>query len=172
MRAPQDTTIDVAQLRLDLRATRDAPRLTQWYQGLRAAVSPCAETDHALHQGAAWLRDIASIFAPVPMPPRSAASVAGQLRSALDTVQRQPTVTPTGEPYGRHLDPVSRRSWPGLCHCDEVSGLPRTTNALASHGRETRRRLVRTTGPQGQTPRTLQRQGAWELLSHPPTEAR
>jgi hypothetical protein len=52
-----------------------------------------------------------------------------------------------------------------------MAGLPRTHNALASHFRETRRRLRRTTGQQGQTQRTLQRQGAWELLPHPPTEA-
>jgi hypothetical protein len=35
---------------------------------------------------------------------------------------------------------------------------------LEGHFREARRRLLRTTGQQGQTQRTLQRQGAWELL--------
>jgi hypothetical protein len=53
-----------------------------------------------------------------------------------------------------------------------VPGLPRTNNELKGHFRDTRRRLLRTTGQQGQTPRTLQRQGAWELLPHPPTEAK
>ena len=66
---------------------------------------------------------------------------------------------------------VSRRYWPGLFHCSEMPGLPRTNNELESHFRDTRRRLVRTTGQHGQTQRTLQRQGAWELLSHPLTEA-
>ena len=80
-------------------------------------------------------------------------------------------VTPTLETFGRHLDTVSRSYWPGLFHCYDVPGLPRTNNELESHFRETRRRLLRTTGQQGQTQRTLQRQGAWELLSHPPTEA-
>ena len=43
---------------------------------------------------------------------------------------------------------------------------------MESHFRETRRRLLRTTGQQGQTQRTLQREGAWELLPPPPTEAK
>jgi hypothetical protein len=87
-------------------------------------------------------------------------------------VQRQPAVTPTLSAFGLHLDKVSRSYWPGLLHCYESSGLPRTNNELESHCRETRRRLLRTTGQQGQTQRTLQRQGAWELLPHHSTEAK
>jgi hypothetical protein len=162
----------VAQVSLDLLAQRYEPRLAQLYQGLRAALSPFAETSQVLHQGAAWLRDIAYILEPVTTHPLSAESIAEQLRSYLDTVQRQPKVTLTLETFGRHLDTVSRSYWPGLFHCYEVPGLPRTNNELESHFRDTRRRLLRTTGQQGQTQRTLQRQGAWELLSHPLTEAR
>jgi mutator family transposase len=162
----------VACVSLDLLAQRYEPCLVQLYQGLQAALAPFAETYHALHQGAAWLRDIAYIVEPVSTYPLSAADVAGQLRRYLDTVQRQPKVTPTLETFGRHLDTVSRSYWPGLFHCYEVPGLPRTNNELESHFRETRRRLLRTTGQQGQTQRTLQRQGAWELLPHPPTEAK
>ena len=69
-------------------------------------------------------------------------------------------------------DPVSRSYGPGLFHCYAVPGLPRTNNEMESHFRETRRRLLRTTGQQGQTQRTLQRQGAWELRPYPPTEAK
>ena len=98
--------------------------------------------------------------------------VARQLRGYLDTVQRQPAVAPILATFGRHLDTVSRSYWPGLFHCDDVPGLPRTNNELEGHFRDVRRRLLQTTGQQGQTQRTLQRQGAWELLPHPPTEAR
>jgi hypothetical protein len=162
----------VACLSLDLLAKRYEPRLAQLYQGLRAALSPFPETYHALHQGAAWLRDIAYILEPVPTYPLSAEDVAGPLRSYLRTVQRQPEVPPLLETFRRHLDTVSQSYWPGLFHCYEVPGLSRTNNELESHFRETRRRLLRTTGQQGQTQRTLQRQGAWELLPHSPTEAR
>jgi hypothetical protein len=100
----------------------------------------------------------------------SAARVAGQLRRYLDTVQQWPDVAPPLERFGLHLDKVSRSYWPGLFHCYDVPSVPRTNNALESRFRETGRRLLRTTGQQGLTQRTLQRQGAWELLQRPPTE--
>ena len=161
----------VACLSLELLAQRYEPRLAQLYQGLQAALSPFAETYQTLHQGAAWLQDIAYILEPVATYPNNAEEIARQLRGYLDTVQRQPKGTPTLEAFGQHLDMVSRRYWPGLFHCYEMPGLPRTNNELESHFRDTRRRLLRTTGQHGQTQRTLQRQGAWELLSHPLTEA-
>jgi hypothetical protein len=161
----------VAQVSLDLLAQRYELRLAQLYQGLQSALALFAETYHALHQGAAWLRDITYILEPVTTYPLSAETVAEQLRTYLDTVQRQPKAASILETFGRHLDTVSRSYWPGLFHCYEVRGLPRTNNDLESHLRETRRRLLRTTGQQGQTQRTLQRQGAWELLPHPTTEA-
>jgi hypothetical protein len=101
----------------------------------------------------------------------SAEDVAGQLHSYLDTVQRQPEVPPLLAAFSRPRNTVSRSYWPGLFHCYEVPGLSRTNNELESHFRETRRRLLRTTGQQGQTQRTLQRQGAWERLPQLPTEA-
>ncbi len=164
--------LNVADMSLDGLAQRYEPRLVQWYQGLQAALAPFAETYQDLRQGAAWLRDIAYILEPVTTHPLNAADIAGQLRGYLDTLQRQQALTPALATFGHHLDTVSRSYWPGLFHCYEVSGLPRTNNELESHFRETRRRLLRTTGQRGQTQRTLQREGAWELLPHPLTEAK
>jgi hypothetical protein len=79
--------------------------------------------------------------------------------------------TPLLKTVGHHLDQGSRSSWPGLFHGYDVLRVPRTNNALESHFRDTGRRLLRTTGQQGLTQRTLQRQGAWERLSRPPTAA-
>jgi hypothetical protein len=162
---------NVAGLSLDLLAQRYEPRLAQLYQGLQAALSPLAQTYQELRQGAAWLRDIAYILDPSTAQPPSAVHIAGQLRGYLDTVLRLPDVTPPLYAFGLHLDKVSRSYWPGLFHCYDVPGVPRTNNELESHFRDTGRRLLRTTGQQGLTQRTLQRQGAWELLSRPPTEA-
>jgi hypothetical protein len=161
----------VARCSLDLLAQRYEPRLAQLYQGLQAALSPFAEISQELQQGAAWLRDMAYILEPAATQPLSAAHVAGQLRGYLDTVRRWPKVTPTVYAFGRHLDTVSRSYWRGLFHCYDVPGLPRTNNEIESHFRDTSRRLLRTTGHKGLTQRTLQRQGAWELLPRPPTEA-
>jgi len=161
----------VAQDSLDLLATRYDPRLAQLYQGLQSALAPFAQTYQTFQQGAAWLRDIAYILEPTASQAVCGEQVAGQLRAYLDTVLRWPKVTPTSYAFGRHLDKVSRSYWPGLFHCYDVPGLPRTNNELESRFRDTRRRLLRTTGQKGLTQRTLQRQGAWELLPRPPTEA-
>ena len=162
---------NVAQCRLDLLAERYDPRLAQLYQGLQSALSPFAQTYQAFQQGAAWLRDIAYILEPTAPQAVRGEQVAGQLRGYLDTVLRWPNVTPTVDEFGRHLDKVSRSYWPGLFHCYDVPGLPRTNNELESHFRDTGRRLLRTTGQKGLTQRMLQRHGAWELLPRPPTEA-
>jgi len=162
---------NVAQGSLDLLAERYDPRLARLYPGLQSALAPFAQTYQACQQGAAWLRDIAYILEPTATQAVRGAQVAGQLRDSLDTVLRWPDVTPTLNAFGRPLDKVSRSYWPGLLHCYDVPGLPRTNNELESHFRDTRRRLLRTTGQKGLTQRTLQRQGAWELLPRPPTEA-
>jgi hypothetical protein len=162
---------NVAQCSLDLLAERYDPRLAKLYQGLQAALAPFAQTYQVVQQGAAWLRDIAYILEPTAAQAVRGEQVAGQLRDYLDTVLQWSDGTPTLDAFGRHLDKVSRRYWPGLFHCYDVPGLPRTNNELESHFRDTGRRLLRTTGQQGLTQRTLQRQGAWELLPRPPTEA-
>ncbi len=161
----------VGRLSLDLLAERYDPRLAQLYQGLEAALSPFAATYQEFQQGAAWLRDIAYILDPTGPQALKGNHVAEQLRGYLDTVQPRPGGTPTLCEFGQHLDKVSRSYWPGLFHCYDVPGLPRTNNELESQFRDTGRHLMRTTGQKGLTKRTLQRQGAWELLPRPTTEA-
>ncbi len=97
--------------------------------------------------------------------------MAGPRRGSCDTVWRRPDVTPPLEAFGRHLATVSRSYWPGLLHGSDVPGLPRTTNELESRFRDTGRRLLWPPGHKGLTQHTLQRQGAWERLPRPPTEA-
>jgi Transposase, Mutator family len=163
---------NVAGFSLELLTQRYEPRLAQLYQGLQSALSPFAQSYQEVQQGAAWLRDIAYILEPAATTPMSAEHIAGQLRGYLDTVRCRPDLPPTLEAFGRHLDTVSRSYWPGLFHSYDLPGLPRTNNELESRFRDTGHRLLRTTGQKGLTQRTLQRQGAWELLPRPPTEAK
>ena len=58
---------------------------------------------------------------------------------------------------------------PGLFHCYDVPGLPRTNNLRESEFRDLNRRLLSTTGQKGLTKRILQREGAWELIPRPHT---
>ena len=160
----------VARFSLDLLAARYDARLAQLYQGLQAALAPFAQPYQAFQQGAAWLRDIAYILEPAVSQALRGEQVAEQLRGYLDTVRRWPASPPTLDEFALHLDTVSRSYWPGLFHCYDVPGLPRTNNELESRFRETGRHLLRITGQKGLTQRTLQRQGAWALLPRPPTE--
>ena len=163
----------MARFSLDLLAKRYEPRLAQLYQGLQSALSPFAETSQELQQGAAWLRDIAYILEPAAHATherctrRWTTARLSRYGAAVAQCHADSYMT-----FGRHLDKVSRSYWPGLFHCYDVPGLPRTNNELESRFRDTGRRLLRTTGQKGLTQRTLQRQGAWELLPRPPTEAK
>jgi Transposase, Mutator family len=163
---------NVARFSLDLLAEHYDPRLAQLYQGLQSALFPFRQTYQDLQQGAAWLRDLAYILEPTRPQVRNGAQVAEQLRGYLDAIRRQSNVSPVIDDLGPQMDKVSQRYWPGLFHCYNVPGLPRTNNEIESHFRDTRRQMFRITGQKGLTGRTLQRQGAWELLPRPATEAK
>jgi hypothetical protein len=163
---------NVARFSLDLLTERYDPRLVQLYQGIQSALSPVAPMYQDLQQGAAWLHDIAYILEPVGPQALKGEQVAAQLRAYLDAIRCQRDVSPTIYDFGLHLDKVSRHYWPGLFHCYNVPGLPRTNNEIESLFRDTGRQVLRITGQKGLTRRTLQRQGAWELLPRPATEAK
>jgi len=166
-----DRLDNVARFSLDLLSKHYDPRLAQLYQGIQSALSPFAQTYQDLQQGAAWLHDIAYILKPVSPQALKGEQVAKQLRGYLDVIQCQSDVSPALYDFGRHLDKVSRSYWPGLFYCYDVPGLPRTNNEIESLFRDTGRQGLRITGQKGLTGRTLQRQGAWELLPRPATEA-
>ena len=74
---------------------------------------------------------------------------------------------PDLQPFFRTLQKTTISYAPGLFHCYDMPGLPRTNNARESDLRELNRRLLRTTGQKGLTRRIIQRSGAWELLHRP-----
>ena len=156
----------------ELLAHRHEPRLMRLSDGLRVALAPFTDEYQVLRQGETWLRDIAHILEPADDNPSTGQQVAQRLRTYLDDLLALPDLPPRLDAFRHHLNKVSTSYWPGLFHCYDIEGLPRTNNDLESHFRDTQRRLLRTTGQKGQTRRALQRTGAWELLPRPPTEAR
>ena len=146
---------DVARFSLDLLTERDDPRLVQLYQGLQSALSPFAQTYQDLQQGAAWLRDIAYILEPTSPQALKGEQVAEQLSDYLGAIRCQSEVSPAIYDFGLHLGKVSRSYWPGLFHCYEVPGLPRTHNEIESLFRDAGRQMLRSTGQKGLTGRTL-----------------
>ena len=161
----------VAQVSFDLLRHRLDWRLVAFYQGLQTALAPFAARYHDLDQGAVWLRDIADILGFASDPSPSSAQVSDWLQGYLGSLRRQDLESPLLADFALHLHTVSQSYWPGLFHCYEVEGLSRTNNDLESHFRDTQHRLLRTTGQKGGTRRALHRQGAWELLNPPPSEA-
>jgi len=156
----------------ELLTHRHEPRLARLRDGLRVALTPLAGEYRELRQGETWLRDIDRILQPTDDHPSTGRQVAQRLRTYLDGLLALPGLPPRLDAFRHHLNKVSTGYWPGLFHCYDIEGLPRTNNDLESHFRDTQRRLLRTTGQKGQTRRALQRTGAWELLPRPPTEAR
>jgi len=162
----------IVDLSHDLLAHRHDPHLACLCSGIQTALAPFAPECYELRQGETWLRDINHILKPADSSPATGKYVARQLRTYLDALLTLPDLSPRLDAFRHHLDKVSASYWPGLFHCYDIEGLPRTNNDLESHFRDTQRRLLRTTGQKGQTRRALQRIGAWELLPRPPTEAK
>jgi len=73
------------------------------------------------------------------------------------------------QPFFQTIQKTTLNYAPGLFHCYDFPGLPRTNNARESDFRDLNRRLLRTTGQKGLTRRIIQRSGAWELLHRPAT---
>jgi hypothetical protein len=161
----------VVTLAEELLAHRHDAHLARLHAGLQTALALFATEHQELQQGATWVRDIDRILTPPDDHPTTGEQVAQRLRTYLDDLLALPDLPPRLDTFRHHLNKVSTSYWPGLFHCYDIEGLPRTNNDLESHFRDTQRRLLRTTGQKGQTRRTLQRIGAWELLPRPPTEA-
>ena len=147
------------------------PRMARLNQGLRVALPPFADEYRDLQRGTAWLQNIDRILKPPDDSPITGEQVSQQLRTYLDGLLNLSDVSLRLDAFRHHLDKVSISYWPGLFHCYDLEELPRTNNDVESLFRDTKRRLLRTTGQKGQTRRALQRIGAWELLPRPPTEA-
>jgi hypothetical protein len=162
----------VIDLTDELLVHRHESRLSSLNDGLRVALPPFTREYQMLCRGETWPRDINRLLEPANDNPSTGQQVAQQLRAYLDHLSTLPDLPPPLDAFRHHLNKVSTSYWPGLFHCYDIEGLPRTNNDLESHFRDTQRRLLRTTGQKGQTRRALQRTGAWELLLRPPTEAR
>jgi len=160
----------VAQVSASLLAHRHDQRLSSLAQGLEQALEQVAPSLPDLQEGARWLNDITRVLTPSSAPGRSGEQVAVQLQTFLTQLEQQDS-TPQLQTFRRHVQKVSRSYWPGLFHCYDHATIPRTNNAMESHFRDTQRRLLRTSGQQGQSRRTLHRLGAWELLPAPESEA-
>jgi hypothetical protein len=143
------------------------PQLEQLQQGLLAALQ-IAQTNYTLlRQAADWLAYIADLLDPTGKPPRSATQVQRALFAYVEQIKIISHNNLDLQPFFRTIQKTTISYAPGLFHCYDLPGLPRTNNARESDFRDLNRRLLRTTGQKGLTRRLIQRSGAWELLHRP-----
>ncbi len=143
------------------------PQLVQLLQGLCAALRRVQSKYLLLRQAAAWLEEIADLLDPAGKPLRSAEQVQKTLFAYSKRIQTLSHKQPDLQPFSQTLQKTTLSYAPGLFHCYDIPGLPRTNNARESDFRDLNRRLLRTTGQKGLTRRIIQRSGAWELLHRP-----
>ena len=143
------------------------PQLVQLQQGLLAAFQIVQTNYTLLRQAADYLAHIADLLDPAEKPPRSATQVQQALFAYLEQIKIISKHDPDLQPFFRTIQKTTISYAPGLFHCYDMPGLPRTNNAQESDFRDLNRRLLRTTGQKGLTRRIIQRSGAWELLHRP-----
>jgi hypothetical protein len=93
------------------------------------------------------------------------------MMQVLDDLETQSMGSPRLQRFAASILKVSDSYAPGLFHSYDVPDLPRTNNARESEFRDLKRRLIRTTGQKGAVKRLLLREGAWELIPGPSSQA-
>ncbi|RPH61896.1 MAG: hypothetical protein EHM81_03325 [Chloroflexi bacterium] len=143
------------------------PQLIQLHQGLCAALQLVQPKYSLLHQVADWLTQIADLLDPAGKPLRSSEQVQEEMLDYLVKIETISNQQPDLQPFFQTILKTTLNYAPGLFHCYDIPGSPRTNNARESDFRDLNRRLLRTTGQKGLTRRLIQRTGPWELLHRP-----
>jgi hypothetical protein len=146
---------------------RTDARLARLCQGLQAALLSAQPDYLKLRQAADWLKHIADLLDPQGNPDRSGAQVERDLFAYLDDIQRESQDSPRLRKFYQKIRQTSVNYAPGLFHCYDLPGLPRTNNDRESEFRDLNRRLLSTTGQKGLVKRIIHREGAWEVIPRP-----
>jgi hypothetical protein len=146
---------------------RTDSRLAELKQGLLTALNS-VQADYAqLRQAANWLQHIADLLDPEGKPGRSGAQVQQELFAYLKDIDQESQDSPRLRRFCKKIRKTTLNYTPGLFHCYDIPGLPRTNNDRESEFRDLNRRLLSTTGQKGLVKRIIQREGAWELIPRP-----
>jgi len=146
---------------------RTDSRLAELKQGLLAALNS-VQADYAeLCQAANWLQHIAGLLDPEGNPARPGVQVRQELSAYLKDIDLESQDSPRLRRFCKKIQKTTLNYTPGLFHCYDIPGLPRTNNDRESEFRDLNRRLLSTTGQKGLVKRIIQREGAWELIPRP-----
>lgn len=148
----------------------DEPRLICFADAIRDALLEF-ETDHTwIAEGYTWVLDIGNILdqslpEPGTAPPETplSATVHAQLEAYLERLDQRTDLDAPLLAFRKHLRALTKRYAPGLFHCYDIPGLPRTNNDTESLFGRVRRQTLVTAGPYHAQQR-LHEQGAWLLF--------
>ena len=150
-----------------LLAHRQDAGLIQLRRGLHQALLSLQPEYTELRQAADWLAYIADLLDPEGKPDRSGAQVQQALAAFLADIDQESQGSARLRRFCQKIQNTTRNYTPGLFHCYDIPGLPRTNNDRESEFRDLNRRLLATTGQRGLVKRIIQREGAWELIPRP-----
>ncbi len=160
---------EVEQCMQRLMSHQTTPQLLALQQGLHTSLNSVQATYDLIREAGDWLEQISDLLDPEGKPLRSGHQVRQELFALLDQIQSTRTLDPFLRSSFDSIQKTTLNYAPGLFHCYDLPGLPRTNNDRESEFRDLYRRLLRTTGQRGLTRRIIQREGAWELLPRPKT---
>jgi hypothetical protein len=146
---------------------RTDSRLAELRRGLHTALTFVQADFIELRQAANWLEYITVLLDPEDKPDRSGAQVQRELFAYLDDIPQESRLSPRLSRFYAKIRQTTLNYTPGLFHCYDIPGLPRTNNERESEFRDLNRRLLSTTGQRGLVKRIIQREGAWELIPRP-----
>lgn len=143
---------------------RHDKRLAVMQRAVHSTLRAFAADQELIQQGHQWLQEIRRILdAPLPTAedPRSGSGhVSQELQDYLDGLAASQDLSQPARAFVKHIQGVTKRYEPGLFHCYDIIGLPRTNNDLESDFRALKRHERRITGC-AQTRHRLMRHGAW-----------
>jgi len=145
-------------------------RLTRFAEAIQDALSVFEEDYTTIAEGYRWVLDISDILdkdlpqagSEVPETPLSAA-VHAEVDEYLSKLEQRTDLNDTLLAFRRHLRRLTNRYAPGLFHCYDIPGLPRTNNDTETLFGRVRRQTKRTSGTYHAKQR-LREQGAWLLF--------
>ena len=148
----------------------DEPRLTCFAEAIRETLVLFEQEYTTIAEGYNWVLDISHILdKDLPQPGSAAtdaplsAAVHAELDQYLTQLERRSDLNDTLLAFRRHLRRLTNRYAPGLFHCYDIPGLPRTNNDTESLFGRVRRQTKRTSGAYHAKQR-LREQGAWLLF--------
>jgi hypothetical protein len=156
----------------------DEPRLTCFTDAIRDGLQAFEDDYTWIAEGYSWVLDISAILdVPLPQPGEKlpdtrcpepvegplSSTVRARLDAYLERLCRRTDLDARLLAFRGHLLRLTERYAPGLFHCYDIPGLPRTDNDLESLFGRVRRQTLVTSGPHHARQR-LHEEGAWLLF--------